>query len=342
MDILEYVVFNINKKIFSKQSFCSLLILICFISGCSYKIKNESNTNNSMTNQEDENNTSNLTMGVYNKNSTEKLKKEFKIPISNPNESLTAKFENIGKDREVCMSVFYDYKQINFRTDNQDAYERNYIFFIDNYESKSFNFYLEDLKVDNNYHKLLVCFTSGHNQRAKDFENVENDFGINTLYDIYYTENSNTVEAFEFPDNNTFSVPKNVYHDFISASLILNLDFKSDQIEKQQIAFPPNIYRSKPNVPIEMMYNASNETADNAIILLMIEYSQAKINEKEYLLLDLKNAKNSVSKDTFKFMAPEKSGLYEVYAIIIYDPFDLAKIENLMPDYSYRFTLEVN
>lgn len=344
MKTLAHFIFNLNSKKMLRSFFFSFIFFSClFINGCLKITENELAAGNDLTNQNVDNNISNLKMSVHTNNSNSESRYEFKLPITHPNETFTAKFTNVGKDREVCLSVFYDYKQINIRTNHQDSYKENYIFYINNNEEASIDFYLEDLIPDNKYHKLLVCFTIGHNLHAKDTDTMSSDFGINTLYDLYYMENYNALEDLELPKDISMMTAKNVYHDFISASLMINMDYGSENIENQLVKYPPNLYRSSPDVPIKMMYNVSNETAENAIMILMIGYSQVKVDAKEYLFLDLKNAPNSVAKDSFEFMAPEKPGIYEVFGIIIYDPFEMTTIDSrgLIPEYSCRFTLEV-
>jgi hypothetical protein len=269
-------------------------------------------------------------------------KNTFTLPVNNANELFTAEFGNAGKERKICMYVFYDYRQIKLKIDGQSTYNSSYIFSIGNNESITFDFYLENLKRDSSSHKLLVCFTTGYGMNEKDLDARENRFGINTLYDLYYTENSDSTNKFSIPKDINMEVPKYVYNDFISAAVIINMDFQSDKIEQQLIEYPPKLINAKPNQSIDMMYNISNEEAQNAIMILMVEYKQTEMETKEYLFVDLKNSQNSVSKDRFKFNAPQKPGIYEIFSIVVYNPFEKSsETGNIMPDYSYRSTLVV-
>ncbi|WP_455718451.1 hypothetical protein [Anaerosporobacter sp.] len=321
------------------------VLIINMLSGCN----TTTNSSNEISEQaESENDTFDkgtvYTMLVTNSNSNEALKEKFTIPVDNLEQPFKSTFENVGKDREFVMTVFYDYEQIEFSVDDTKNFSDKYVFSLKDNEEASFNFYLDPtIKTDGKSHKLLVNFIAGYDVYAKDIGTFDNSYGINTLYDIYYTSYNNDLDNDnEYINMENIQTSQTIFHDFISLPLALNTDYDNQQQEDSMIAYPENPMIVEPNENVELMYNISNESYDSAAFITMLGYQQINMDEKSYFYIPLSKYDNSVYNGSFSFKAPSKKGFYEVIGMVIFDPDKTASESNQFNgQYSLRFTLQV-
>lgn len=277
------------------------------------------------------------TMLVSNNNSTDKTKNDFNLNVTNVEGPFHVELKNEGRDREMIMTVYYDYKQIDFRVDD-GSYLDNYIFSIQDGEKKNISFYIDNVaEADDLCHKLLINFTASPNIHSKDINNPSYQYGISSIYNLYYDSNSDATYI-EAPEA---IIPKNIFSNFISAPLVINMDYDNVQQKESILEYPEKVLRCRPNEQIKLMYNISDEEFKNALVILNVGYQQTQINNNPYLMVSLEEANESVFNDYFQFIAPEEDGIYEVIGFVIFDPFtkEASGINNVYT--SIRFSLEV-
>lgn len=281
---------------------------------------------------------------------TVEMRKELLLYVSDLSEPITLTFNNTQaeKERQVILTVYFDYKQIDFKVADENAYSPEYVFNIGGSQQVSIPIYLSK-DIDHNeshYHKLMVSFVTGYDKQACDFATVENGYGITGLYDIVFDKSvleTNETETYGKPQN--MSQPENIYK-FKSAPLVLNTDYKNIEQQKDKdygIDLPDSLLTVSTNETFDLMYNITNPgTYENALLIISVNYEQTSIEDADYLIVDLE--KESVNNGKLTLTAPPEPGFYEVIGYVVFSPFDIFGDKltgSHIAQTSYRFTLEV-
>lgn len=262
---------------------------------------------------------------------------DFSIPLE-------IEFESIGKDREVNLSLFYDFMQIPFKITQEGEYATSHKFNISNGESQKITVYLSDeiLKVDEDIHKLLISFVAGSDVNASSIEGIpSNHYGIHKVLDIIYDNSSTDKKMF----NNNLKFEKALnYYQFNSLEVILNMDYENEFQKDNIIAAPEKEYTVQSGDEFELMYNISNiGDYNNALLLTTIGFEQTTINETNlFQLIELNEHETANGK--ISLLAPDKPGKYDIIAYVVYNPLEkLTKDshDNSIVYTSPRFTLNV-
>lgn len=284
-------------------------------------------------------------VGVSNQNSDTDLKNNQQLAVTNLSEPFNFYFRNQGKDRKMVMTVYYNYEQIDFKLNLEDDYTNQYVFDIKDGELIEETLYLDStIEMNECMNKLMISFTSGYDTHQSDLDTYPtNEYGITTIYDLFFTNNFEEGNDKVDAASSEPIIPKNVFQDFVSEPLIINMDYENKLQNQKLISVPEKNLQVQPNEKVNLMYNISNSESNLALMILTVGFEQVKINNKYYEVIEL-NESNSVFNDSFDFVAPSEVGKYEVIAYLIYDPFKTMKSTSLFNStvgHSYRFTLEV-
>ncbi|MBQ1787092.1 MAG: hypothetical protein II005_10295 [Turicibacter sp.] len=284
-------------------------------------------------------------VGVSNQNSDTDLKNNQQLAVTNLSEPFNFYFRNQGKDRKMVMTVYYNYEQIDFKLNLEDDYTNQYVFDIKDGELIEETLYLDStIEMNECMNKLMISFTSGYDTHQSDLDTYPTDeYGVTVIYDLFFTNIFNEDNGKVCVERTEPSIPTNVFQDFVSLPLIINMDYENKLQNQKLIAVPESVLQVQSNEKINLMYNISNIEFDSALIILTVGFEQTNINEKIYEVVEL-NQSNSVFNDSFEFVAPSEPGKYEVIAYLVHDPFKTMQstdLSNSTVGHSQRFTLEV-
>lgn len=284
------------------------------------------------------------TAGVSTDDTTNEMKKDMVLAITDLDESLNFTYKNQGKDRKVVMTVYYDYKQVPFKVNQDEEYTLQHQFDVKDGELIEGEFYLDPtIDISGCSHKLMVSFISGYDIHQSDLESeLENSYGLGVVYDTTNTNVDDENTKCEMKSIEAVS-PARVFSNFYSEPLIINMDMQNKVQEKQRILLPDALLQVKPNEEVKLMYNISNQDYESALLLLTVGFEQVDINSNKYEVVQL-DQENSVVNGPLSFIAPKEPGKYEVIAYLVYDPWKTMKstdLSNSSVGLSYRFTLEV-
>ena len=214
----------------------------------------------------------------------------------------------------MVMTVYYNYEQIDFKLNLEDDYTNQYVFDIKDGELIEETLYLDStIEMNECMNKLMISFTSGYDTHQSDLDTYPTDeYGVTVIYDLCFTNIFNEDNSKVCVERTEPSIPTNVFQDFVSLPLIINMDYENKLQNQKLIASPENVL-------------------------------QVQSNEKIYEVVEL-NQSNSVFNDSFEFVAPSEPGKYEVIAYLVHDPFKTMQstdLSNSTVGHSQRFTLEV-
>lgn len=285
------------------------------------------------------------TVGVSNRNSDAELNSNQQLAVTDLSEPFNFYFKNEGKDRKMVMTVYYNYEQVDFKLNLDENYTNQYVFDVKDGEVIEETLYLDSkINVNDCMNKLMISFVSGYDTHQSDLDTYPtNEYGITTIYDLFFTNNFEEGNDKVDAASSEPIIPKNVFQDFVSEPLIINMDYENKLQNQKLISVPEKNLQVQPNEKVNLMYNISNSESNLALMILTVGFEQVKINNKYYEVIEL-NESNSVFNDSFDFVAPSEVGKYEVIAYLIYDPFKTMKSTSLFNStvgHSYRFTLEV-
>lgn len=273
--------------------------------------------------------------------------KEFLLNYSDFDKPITLTFNNTQteKEREVILTLYLDYKQINFKvTDNK--YSNEYVFNIDGSQQIELPVYLDKTLVpnDDKYHKLMISFVTGYDKKAYQFEKVENQYGITCSYDIIFNKSALNSQIDDIKDYIKNNYPDN-YFEFQSEPIILNTDYNNKAQKKDKdfgISLPNNLVTISKGNALDLMYNITNyNNFKNALLVITVDYKQEKINNDDCYIMTL--GENGVYNGKISLSMPNQTGYYEVIGYVIYNPYEKISTDlgNSKVNTSYRFTVNI-
>lgn len=263
------------------------------------------------------------------------------LVLQNINEPIDISFGQTGRDREFGLTIYYDYRPIQFKIGREENYIDRFKFSIKDSEKINMSLYLNDSEVipDDLCHFLTFIFTPSPNEYAKDKKNVTYNSAQVYNYNLYF---NNYDESKKFVNSNyTINTPYK-YYPYESNPLILNTNITNEIDASEEVFLPDKCYRVNTDSLFEMNYILSNPEGNSqtAILFLEIGNEHVRINDQEYIYIDLNN--ELMANDKLTFLTPKEPGLYDVIGFVVYDPFlDINSNLNQIPETSVRFTLEV-
>lgn len=273
---------------------------------------------------------------AYNNNSTERLKENFTILVKGKDEPIYVDFAQVGSTSEVLMKIYFDFKPIQFKTEGTNFLEEHIFEAQDGMKIKFPVYFGEGVDLnDEKTHKLFITFTSIPNEHILNYNRTTDFYGVNAVYDITKSAgedySDNLIQLF-----NNRIVPKNNFEESFG-TFILNTDYENEEYELNKgIKISDLNISAQRESSLPLMYNIDKLGCDNVLLLLTVGY---KVNNEKIVMLD---GENGTANGSIEVTVPEESGLYEVIAYAIYNPFDHVTGENHLADCSYRFTLSVN
>lgn len=238
-----------------------------------------------------------------------------------------ASIQNQGKSREMKLTAYIDYKEIPI-TILSDEHKDSYIKIKDT-DNVIIPFKINyDIKDEQNY-KFLISLYYATDSTASKSNLLSSEYAISYDYLIKNRQDNKYTFIEEEKANYTLV-------DFNYPSVSLNTDFDSSSTNGTEL--PPVEITAKPGEKFELAYRVGdNGEADKQLLMVTIDYRQAKINNSNHLLIDTQD--NKTCYGTISLEAPSQKGLYEICALIVPDPelpTPFVPLNN-----AYRFTLKV-
>lgn len=290
---------------------------------------------------------SSVGLDVYNENSFTNFDENIlykwinTLYITDLDEPIILKFNNNGSDKNYILSIFYDYKQIPFKIKSEGDYNINYIFELEDSKEIKLPLYLPDDLVMDDSHKLLVSFVMKPEIHAKDLDGLSNWYGINLVYDIIYNNDEKNFNFYYEKDELNYEEILNTID--LTYEFNLNEDFEYSILETEIMPNPSKLIKVKKGNKFNLVYNISTIGNDTENVLMLVNYNfnQTMIDGNyNYKLFKVPKDKTGVG--TIELLAPDEVGLYEVTALLVYNPFEKINMENdYTVDTNMRFTLEV-
>jgi hypothetical protein len=238
-----------------------------------------------------------------------------------------ASIQNAGKSRYMQLTAYIDYKEVPL-TILSDDYKSNNIYLKD-LDNIIIPFKINaDIEADKNY-KFLISLFFGTDIHAAETNIQSNNYAMS--YDFFIKNQKSTDFTFSEEEKANYS-----FSNFDFPSVMLNTDFNSSATGVKD---PPMKITAKPGEKFDLAYRIGQiEDADKQLLIVTINYHQAKINNSNYLLVDTEEGQTSYG--TISMEAPSQKGKYEICALVVPDPMypsPFVPLEN-----AYRFTLMVN
>lgn len=267
--------------------------------------------------------------GFYFNVFTEKTKNEEKNGVfENVNKETIfyASVQNSGKNRQVQLKAYLDYKEIPIQINND--LKTNHDLFLKDGENLAIPFTIPKGLEDNKNHKLLISLLVGTDTHESITKYETTGYAIS--YD-FFLKNSNDMKVAAV--NNNYQKTTNI--DSTYSGLVINEQFDSND---NRVKLPPSKITKAPEEPFKLAYRLGHiDQAENFLLLVTIGWSQSNINNEKYLLLEVE--KEKLGYGVINLIAPKEKGLYEITALVVPNP---DKANPFIPlENSYRFTLQV-
>jgi len=258
--------------------------------------------------------------------------------IDKLDDTLYLNFKNNYIDGEFLFTLFYDYKQIDFKIGDL-SYKGKYQFNLKKGEQISIPFKLpENIETDEYIHKLLASVVIAPNSHEKKLKLNSDFYGMVMDYEINYQQ-VKTGNSIARPNLNDITTDTQLIDLEFGSAIMLNQDFnKSTNMAK----YPPHVINTNKGNNIKLAYRAGTTyEAQQYLLMVLVDWKQAKINNELFQLINIEDL-NKVGFGTLNLQVPKKTGEYEVVAFLIPNPFNQKN-----NDYYYdiasstRFTLDV-
>lgn len=324
-----------------KNSKCLIVIVLAFFLPLLVSCERNNENNNVYIHKWDNRRYSDWETSVgidaYNSNSYKKINDKLNkanslLYITDPDEPITIKFNNNGKERDFVLTIFYDYVQIPFKITADGIYDNIYTFALDDSYEIELPLFLPKEIDRTGSHKLLISFSIGHNIHAADLEELSDWYGMGSVYDI------------SFDGEADFSNKKIVYNkpshiDDRTFNMLLVPDAGADIININ-INSLPKMIEVKKGKPFHLTYRLSTDNSEKVLFLVTIGFQQTPVDGVEYKLFTFD--KNKTAYGDIQLIAPDEVGLYEVIALKILNPFEKIQVGTWCDvKTSVRFTLKV-
>ncbi|MCM3216789.1 hypothetical protein WKH57_24975 [Niallia taxi] len=252
-------------------------------------------------------------------------------------DTLYLNFKNNYIDGEFLFTLFYDYKQIDFKIKDLD-YKGNYKFKLKKGEQISIPFKLpEEINTDEFIHKLLASVVIAPNSHEKDLKLNSDFYGMVMDYEINYQQ-IKTDNSIARPNLNDITTNTQLIDLEFGSAVMLNQDFNKNT---NMAKYPPHAITTNKGTNLKLAYRAGTTyEAQQYLLMVLVDWKQANINNESFQLINIEKL-NKVGFGTLNLQVPNKTGEYEVVAFLIPNPF-----EQKTNDYYYdiatstRFTLD--
>ena len=262
------------------------------------------------------------------------------LVLQSLDEPIEISFGQTGRDRSFGLTIYYDYKPIQFTLEDRKNYIDRLQFDIEDSQKTTMFVYLNSSEIipDDLCHFLTFVFTPSPDEHAKDKDSITHNSALIYNYNLYFC---NYDEAKIFASSKYDLHVANGYYPYETTPFVLNTDSNNSEI-REEVSLPDKCYRVTAASLFEMNYIISNPGGDakTAAIFLEVGNEHIDVNKQEYIYVELNNELKATGKLTFRI--PEKAGLYDVIGFVVYDPFlDINSNLNQIPETSTRFSLEV-
>lgn len=267
--------------------------------------------------------------GVYFNIFTEETKgKEITGIFSNVNNDTIfyASIQNSGQDRLTKLTCYINYVQASIEF-LDSTYTKEDIHLQDG-DNIIIPFKIKTPINSSTNSKMLCSLSLGIDQHESDTKYQTTQHTISYDYLIQNNEATTDVPLNFFCDKNTN------YSSSSFPGIVLNTDFTNTS----DVKLPPYELTVSSGKPFDLSYKLGYISSDTTLLLITIDYEQAKINNDNTSLL-IKTPNNQLASGTISLTAPSSKGKYELCAIAIPSPNSLNAFEPL--ENSYRFTLNV-
>ncbi len=250
------------------------------------------------------------------------------IELQNYNDEICFQIENAGQERQLGVQIFIDCKLASIIIDDTE-YET---FTIDAGESlsKIYSFKLAEPLDTNTNHSMVAILIAG-----ADIYTAQAEFEMTDRYSIALDHVLMFGKDLPMAQADYDYEEVGLVTEYQSTGLLLNTDIKNNTR-----AIPERELTVHPEEAFSLQYQVGGyEDCEEVAIIITIGLKQAKINNQDYILCQVKDGE--LIHGVADLKAPTEAGKYEIMGWAVKDPFDTDKSEYFPLDAAYRFTLTV-
>lgn len=310
-----------------------VIVSVLCISGCS-KTNYDTKTENHAKKIEGmeylyEDNPYGYYFDIYSKLSKESVRTGI-IEVNSIKENLYFFVENAGKQREIAIQFFINYKQVPVLIEGK-KYDTYYIN-ADSKFSNEYSFQIAYPLEENTNYKLMAAMTVSSDIYTTDTsEKIASD-----IYSIAYDVILQVDSMYELCKDKEqgYEIPKTEYNDLWEGILINN-----DIVEWKR-SLPPKEIVCKTNEEIRLQYQVGGfDNCHCAMLILSLDMKQIDINDKNYVLFDVGDG--LIENGCITIKTPKQPGSYDLTGWLVEDPFDKNSIDYIPLRAIPRFTITV-
>lgn len=265
------------------------------------------------------------------------------IVLKDSDEPVYFSIQQTGKNRKMRLLVYVDYIKQSYAVGAGSEYVDYYDFEIKDNEEIIIPLYFQFSNIDRQKsHRMIFVLIPSIDEYAKDKKQVSYNPVFTTMKQLFFEKYDDNMPC-EEPDSVTIN-QNTSYYDINGINIILNTDIsniKNDTFEG--LYLPEKHYLVEKNSKFDMYCAISNlsEPQRYALVFLTLDNKPIQIENKDYILVDLKNEPMSILELSVNL--PDEIGIYDVMGYVVYNPFEpLTNGESFFVYTSPRFSVETN
>ena len=260
--------------------------------------------------------------------------------LTDANNTLLARGENgSSEDMVVILKLFVNYEEVAFYVEGIAEADTEFVFLVPALHEVTIPLQLAiDLPEGDYSHKLTAAFFQSPHLNVSEDEGLR-FYGIQMAmnYDFVYGEGGDII----------LTVPHQEASAQIELPVFLAVSDFIDGVDQEMLYTPfPSPLQVRRGELAELAF-LGNPTArvpdvDDYVLIMMLDWHQIHPNRQPYLLFTANDSGGRLADyDTFTFLAPEETGLFEFVAIMIPNPTQESFVDIFAPLEMHRFTIEV-
>jgi len=275
--------------------------------------------------------------------------------ITDESEPLVAHASNgLSQDMIVILKLFVNYQEVAFYVDGVAEADTEFVFFLPALHEINIAFELAiDLPAGDYSYKLTSAFFYGPHLNASEYEDLMRGMRMATNYDFIYGEGSEitlTVPHQEAGAQIEWQLAGLGIINLIEDIEHINFTTPNQDPELYTIMVAPNPLQVRRGELVELallgnpvvMSGEGIPEVEDYVIMMMLDWQQIHPNGQPYLLFTANESGGRlVDYETFTFLAPEETGLFEFVSIMVPNPTQENSVDTFWPLEVHRFTIEV-
>lgn len=269
--------------------------------------------------------------------------------LTDRQDTLLAHVENgTEEDRIFIFKLFINYQEIPFYIGDATVADTEFTFLVPAFYEANIPFQLGiELTEGNQTYKLMAVVFEAPHLHVSDDEELIYSFQMALNYDLFLGAGGEITLTESHQEANyqiewqlaglgvIGLLDPEAEELFPSIDGVLPIPLQVRRGEMVELAFLGN--------PVVRVTDGIPDEVDDYVIVMMLDWQQIYPNGSPYLLLTANESRGLlVDYDTFTFLAPEETGLFEFIAIMIPNPTRENSPETFFPvEVAHRFTIEV-